>query len=142
MTLIATIKLEQLNARKSRNTVEAALLTTLLGELQTLAKNSGREEPTEAQAVEVIKKFLKNNGVAQAAASSSQNQEYKEELEVERLILQSFLPKQLSEAELRVLIQDFADQGKDIGDAMKSLKTQFAGQYDGGLASKLMKELL
>ena len=60
MTLIATIKLEQLEARKARNSVKALLLTTLLGELQTLAKNSGKEEPTEAQAVVVIQKFLKN----------------------------------------------------------------------------------
>lgn len=60
----------------------------------------------------------------------------------EIVILESFLPKQLTEEQLRTLIQDFANQGKNIGDAMKTLKTQFAGQYDGGLASKLMKELL
>lgn len=142
MTLIAGIKLDQLRARKARNSVPVALLTTLLGELQTLAKNAGKEEPTEAEAVAVIKKFLKNNEVARNAASSSDNQVYKEELETEKLILEHYLPKQMSEEELRTLIADFADQGKDIGDAMKTLKVQFSGMYDGGLASKLMKELL
>jgi uncharacterized protein YqeY len=142
MTLVATIKSDQLSSRKARDNVKTALLTTLLGELQTLAKNSGREEPTDAQAVEVVKKFLKNNGVAQAAASSATNRAYKEELEIEQFILQAYLPKQLSEEELRALIKGFAAEGKDIGDAMKTLKTQYAGMYDGGLASKLMKAML
>lgn len=55
MTLIATIKLEQLNARKARDSVKASLLTTLLGELQTLAKNSGKDESTDAQVVVLVK---------------------------------------------------------------------------------------
>lgn len=135
MTLIATIKLEQLQARKTRDLVKGPLLTTLLGDLQTLAKNAGKEEPTEAEAVAVIKKFIKN---ALETLKVAESDHVKQEL----AILESFLPKQLSEDELRALITNFADEGLDIGDAMKRLKTQFAGMYDGALASKLMKELL
>jgi uncharacterized protein YqeY len=56
-------------------------------------------------------------------------------------------PKQLSEDELRAEIQKVMKElslsgPKAMGVIMKELKTRFEGQYDGGMASKISKELL
>ncbi|WP_248793086.1 GatB/YqeY domain-containing protein, partial [Escherichia coli] len=60
-------------------------------------------------------------------------------------VLEQFLPKQLSEAEIRVLISDFLDVGEtrpNMGEVMKHMKTHYDGQYDGKVVSKIAAELL
>ncbi|NQW29636.1 MAG: GatB/YqeY domain-containing protein [Ignavibacteria bacterium] len=65
----------------------------------------------------------------------------------ELVIIQQYLPEQLSEADIRKAIQDVistigatgpADMGKVMGGAMKQLK----GKADGTLIQTLVKELL
>ena len=65
----------------------------------------------------------------------------------ELAILTEFLPAQLSEAELRALVQATvaqvgASSPKDMGQVMKALQPQIAGKADGKLASNLVKEAL
>jgi uncharacterized protein YqeY len=62
-------------------------------------------------------------------------------------IIQEFLPKQLSEAELksaceRVVSEIGAEGLKDIGRCMGALKAQYAGQMDFAKASVTVKSLL
>jgi uncharacterized protein YqeY len=69
----------------------------------------------------------------------------KEELELQ--ILTEFLPQQLSEDELRALVQATiaqvgAGSPKDMGAVMKALQPQIAGKADGKLASNMVKEAL
>lgn len=56
-------------------------------------------------------------------------------------ILESFLPKQLSEDDLKTIILDFKDKnaGANIGQIMGHLSQNYKGQYDGKLASQLAK---
>lgn len=67
----------------------------------------------------------------------------KEEIEV----LQRYLPKQLSEAELTPIIQKIitdtgAESMKDMGKVMGLATQQLAGQADGKTVSTLVKKLL
>lgn len=142
MTLLATIKSAQLTARKNRDIIATALLTTLIGEASMPGKNDGNRESTDQEVVAVIKKFIKN---ANEVLKVSDNETSRTELS----ILESFLPKQLSEEELRSSIQSIVSVTEAVngskpkmGDVMKALKQKHDGQYDGGLASKLIKELL
>ena len=69
----------------------------------------------------------------------------REEAEIE--VIQRFLPKQLSEDELRdVISKIIADTGasdiKDMGKVMGVLKSQYAGQVDMGKAGGIVKEKL
>jgi uncharacterized protein YqeY len=148
--LLAQIKTEYLAARKARETDKVALLSTLIGEIETLAK-AGKGEMTDAVVVTVVKKFIKNNVEASAAVLNSlpDGVSMKEAAEpyhkigvlnAERKILEAFLPKQLTEAEISSLIDLMIASGaKDVGDCMKLLKTGHAGTYDGAVASRLLK---
>jgi uncharacterized protein YqeY len=148
--LLDTIKTASLAARKARKTDDALLLSTLLGEIETLAKG-GKGEMTDAVVVTVIKKFIKNNQetVETVLGGLPDGVQLKEAADVyhkvgilnaEQRLLTSFLPRQLTEEELVVLINGLINGGaKDIGDCMKLLKTNHAGTYDGALASKLLK---
>jgi hypothetical protein len=62
-------------------------------------------------------------------------------------VIESYLPKQMSESEARAAIaavikETGAAGPKDMGRVMGALKTRHAGQMDMGRASGLVKELL
>lgn len=62
-------------------------------------------------------------------------------------ILSEYLPTQMSDDELRALVQATvaqvgASSPKDMGLVMKALQPQIAGKADGKLASNLVKEAL
>jgi uncharacterized protein YqeY len=136
--VLDTIKAASLTARKARETEKAALLSTLLGEIETLAK-SGRGEINDAVVMTVIKKFIKNTNEMISLLPDSAESSLAQAMS-EKAVLESFLPKQLTEEELGMLIDSFISSGaKDVGDAMKLLKTHHAGTYDGAVASKLLK---
>ena len=60
MSIVTNIKAASLQARKDRNAPKAALLSTLLGEVQMIGKNNGNRESTDGEAIAVIKKMLNN----------------------------------------------------------------------------------
>ena len=62
-------------------------------------------------------------------------------------ILSDFLPEQLSEEELNIMIMEViketgADGPQDMGKVMGSLKQRIQGNADMGLVSKIVKENL
>jgi uncharacterized protein YqeY len=131
MTLMEQIKAKQITARKS-GSVDASLLTTLLGEAAMVGKNAGRET-TDQEVVAVVKKFVKNIDET-ITALTSRNQDASAFL-AERNVLEQFLPMQLSENALR----EVARYQTDMPSFMKHLKENFAGKYDGKLASQVAK---
>jgi len=132
MTLMEQIKQKQLAARKEGLPI-ASLYTTLLGEAAMIGKNAGDRETTDAEVVAVVKKFIKNtNETIDALTTRGQNAEM---FVIERMILEEFLPTQLDEARLK----DIASTMASMPEFMKHLKENFAGQYDGKLASTVAK---
>lgn len=133
--LLNEIKLNQLEARKKKDTVEASLLTTLLGEYEALTKMSNSQSDDEIL-IMLIKKFIKNIDIT-AQVKDSEN------LQREKRILEEYLPKQLSEAELELIIVSYSNDGADtVGLAMKRLKEEYPGMYDGKLASEVARNVL
>lgn len=137
MSLYLTIKTDALTARKNRDTRTATSLTTLIGELETFAKNAGRE-PTDADVVAFVQKTLKNvDEVLRLASQESSS--YLTAVD-ERALFERYLPKQLSRDELSAIIETAIEAGAtNVGDVMKLLKTSYNGQYDGAVASAILK---
>lgn len=148
MTILDSIKKVQLQARKDKNSADASTLTTLIGESEMIGKNDGNRVSTDAEVVAVIKKFIKNIDETVAIVSKDSTKEDKvKALVQEKTLLTTFLPKQLSEDEIRTILGGFVNalgdkNPKMMGKVLGSLKEQFTGQYDGALASRIAKELL
>ena len=144
MSLIQQIKNQQIEARKARDAVKASLLTTLLAEASAPGKNAGNRESTDEEVVSVVKKFIKNADETLAALPTSDARH--PVVVVEKVILETFLPRQLTEADLREVLAaeviNLEDKSpKQMGKLMAVLKVKFAGQYDGALASKYVQVL-
>lgn len=69
------------------------------------------------------------------------------ETKAQMAVLQNYMPQQLSEAEVRQLIQQTAtdigaESKADFGKLMKAVMAQVKGQADGSLVNKIVKEVL
>lgn len=140
MITIEELKAQQLQARKYRNSIKAALLTTLLGELDTESKRSGKDADVAA----FVKKFMKNVAENMEIARERRDSNWLLVLQTEFDILESYLPKQLNRTELTAILATaiLKQSLNNKGSVMKYLKDNFAGQYDGKLASEVVTDLL
>lgn len=137
MTLLTRLKADALAARKMRDTLTALSLTTQIGELETAAKNTGHQ-PTDAEVVAAIKKTIK--GIEETLKLVVHDAEASALGLRELELFESYLPRQLSEAELGTVIDGYISAGaKNVGEVMKLLKADHAGTYDGALASSIIK---
>ena len=140
MTIIETIKAQQLAARKARNAEAASSLTTLIGEAEAVGKNAGNRAPTDAEVTALVKKFVKNVEDTACAALDRGLTERVALLEQERILYMSFLPTQMTEAEVAAAVAAIvAEVGPKIGIVMKLLKERHEGTYDGAKASAIVK---
>ena len=152
MKLFEQIKADQLAARKARESLKATLLTTLIGELTAIGKNDGNREVTDADVVKLIKKFL--DGVNETiklmpdASNVDGSADRYVNLLHEQSILTAYMPQQMDEAALTAAVKEIVDDMKErasvvnMGMVMGALKIGFGGQYDGAMASKIVKTCL
>ena len=152
--MLSKIKAAQLQARKNRDAVTASLLTTLIGEAEMVGKNANRVT-TDDEVIAVIQKFIKNINEtigalsdSGALASANATQARIKVLQAERAELETFLPKQLTAEELADHVHAIiagllgVKSTINVGDVMGVLKNRFAGQYDGKMASMIVKNLV
>jgi len=126
---IENVKALQIEARKAKDTVKANILTLVIGEYETLNKRG-----SGAGVVQIAKKLIKAN------EDSLSHKGDDETLKKENEVLDSLVPKQMSEKELRDVIEDA--KLLNIGQIMKMLNSEYKGQFDGKLASKIAKEYI
>ena len=141
MTLIQTIKNDQLTARKAKDKLQATLLTTLLGDASMPGKNDGNRESTDAEVIKVIKKFI--NGIDEMIKHGGDTVT----LDAEKLILETYMPAQMSDEEIKIAVSGFmvdlnAITMKDMGKVMGAMNKAHAGTFDGGVASKYVRDRL
>jgi uncharacterized protein YqeY len=143
MSLLETLKTNQLTARKAKDAVATSLLTTLIGESTKVSDEDfkkGQTEITDEKVIATMKKFLKN-AEETARLLQGKSSEHLATVQTEIAILNEYLPQQMSEEQLATAIKLFKDANPDanMGAIMGHLKANYAGLYDGKLASQLAK---
>ena len=126
------IRTRFVEARKARDNDVSAFLGTIIGEIESKAvMNDGVKTVTEDQTISVLKQFEKKNAEFLSIKTD-------EKILNEKALLESFLPQQLDESQIRAIFDTL--EAKDMGSRMKHLKDNYSGQYDGKVASKVAKE--
>ena len=136
MTILETIKADQLTARKNKDSF-SALLTALISDISKIAKDSGNRETTDNDSVFVIKKFLKS--IDETLSYKCIPMENKITLQHEKSILSAYLPKQASEEELSELIMNH--KAKSKGEIFKLLKETYNSNFDSKIANQIISNL-
>jgi len=134
---------EQLKqAMKEKDVVAKGVLTLLKSALDQAEKEKGSELSFEEE-VAVIHRELKQTQQALEGAKQASREDLIEKENRKLEILQSFLPKQLSEEEIVKILEDAGiTKGMNMGEAMKIAKPLLAGKADGATIAKMVKSLI
>ena len=146
MTLSERINNDLKEAMKSKDSFRLSVIRMVKGAMQ-LAKPNPRDELTDDDVITVISKQIKmrNDSIKEfeAAGRSDLVEQNKKEIE----ILNTYMPKQLSEEELTEIIDKVFEEvkptsQKDMGLIMKNISPLVKGKADMSLVNKLVKERL
>lgn len=125
-------------AMKSGEILKRDLIRTLAGDC---SKND--KSPSDEACIAMIKKFKKNAEETQKVLASGSDIKVNDfnKLTEEIKILESYLPKQMDENEIQLVIAACILTGTiGMGPIQKHFKENFAGTYDGALLAKCIKE--
>ena len=136
------IKAKFLEVRKAKDTNAIKTLSTLIGAIDMIAKNK-QIEITNEIVFDAIVKMLK--GVNETIPLV-QDKIKLDALNNEKTLLESFMPKQMTEIELEAAIAEIVktldvSNKTFVGQVMKELKTKFCNQYDSKVANILISKL-
>lgn len=128
------IAADHMIAFKNRNQVVKAILSTVIGEIQTVEKNLSIPDLPDAQVEKILTKFCKS---LQETIDLTGDPESIEQLGV----LKNYLPTSMSEPEIRQVILDLK-VGSTTPLTIGSVMSAFSGkQVDRKLVSTLFAEL-
>ena len=101
----------------------------------------------DKQVIQILQRMIKQRKDSYTQFSDAGRNELAEKEQNEINILSDFLPEQLSEEELTLIVTDViketaASGPQDMGKVMGSLKQRIQGNADMGLVSKIVKENL
>ena len=104
-------------------------------------------ELTEEQVIEIIAKETKKRKDAQIEFEKSGREDLINQNNEEIAILSEYLPKQLSEEEIEIIVKKVIEETgattmKDMGIVMKKSKEQIGVAADGKTVSEIVKKLL
>ena len=129
-----SLKLESLRAIKT-----AVLLTQTAG--------SGRGELSDDDAIKLLQRLVKQRKESAAIFNQQNRADLAESEEAQAEGIMTFLPKQLSEEAIKIVIDEIISKTaavsmKDMGKVMGMASIQLLGKADGKMIASLVKQKL
>ena len=118
--------------------------------LQALIKNAEidkRGELTDEEIVSLLMKYAKQRRESIELYEKGGRQDLVEKEKRELQIVESYLPKQMSEEEIREVVTEVikevgASSPKDLGKVMQAVMPKVKGRADGSLVNRVVREFL
>ena len=113
MSLKEKINADYMSAFNSKNVIAKNLLSVVKGEIQTIEKNVGVVSLSDDDVVKILNKTVKSLKETQSKSPSAQTAE-------ELFIIESYLPKQMTEEEILSKIEELISSGaSSTGEIMR-----------------------
>ena len=134
------------SAMRERNKEKTSTLRMALSELKK-EEIDRREEITNEDSIKILQRMIKQRKESKAQFLEAGRSELADKENEEILILQGFLPEQLSEEAIKIIVLEAisetqAKEPQDMGKVMGALKSKIKGNADMGIVSKIVKENL
>ncbi len=147
MDLVDQVDADLKAAMKAREEGRLSTLRMLKADFVKMAIDRRQERLADAQAVEVIRRQIKQHRESLEAFQKGQRADLVEKESKELAILETYLPPPMSEAELRGIVRESiatvgASSPKAMGQVMKLVMERVKGQADGKLVSQLVAQAL
>ena len=133
-------------AMKAHDSVTLEVLRTLHSDIKNVAINA-KKDVTDDIVLDVLAKSIKQRNESIEMLRKGGREGNAQEEEKTLAVYQKYLPKQLSEDEVKALIEEIKAQvgaqgPKDMGKIMKELTPKTKGRFDGRRVSDLVKAAL
>jgi len=116
------ISADYMSAFKAKNTVAKNLLSVIKSEIQTLEKNLGIDNLSDEEVTKILNKTAKSLKETKLAEDNNIDTSFPSAQTAEELfIVESYLPKQMSEDEIRVKVQELISENNlNIAEVMRA----------------------
>jgi len=147
MSLLEKISTDIMAAMKAREMEKLEALRGIKSALLLANTAEGNKEITADDELKILQKLVKQRKES-AEIYKTQNRQDLYEVEINQAkVIETYLPAQMSEEEIKAVVQDIIAQTgatsiKDMGKVMGMASKQLAGKADNSLVSRLIKELL
>ncbi len=146
MTLTEKLIKDQQEATKAKDRFRLSVIRLLRAELQNSA--IAKKGPLDLEEeLTILSREVKRRQEALSDYERSGREDLLEDLKKEIAILRTYLPEQLSEAELEKLVHDAVTESgvktrQEMGKVMGLLMPQIKGKADGGIVRQMVEKIL
>jgi uncharacterized protein YqeY len=148
MSLKEKLQNDLTDAMRARDEIRSSTIRMILTSIKN-EEVAGKEarELNDAEMITVLSREAKKRREAAEAFDQAGAKDRADQERAEGVVIAEYLPKQLSEDEIKALIaaamaETGADSPAQMGLVMKWLQPKIAGKADGGLVSSLVKAAL
>ena len=138
---------EAMKAKDERKVSTLRMVNSTLKNADIEARGAGKPPLGDAETLPVLQKMIKQRQESVELYDKGGRAELAAQEREEIAVISAYLPKQMSEDEVKAaiatVIKDTGAAGmKDMGKVIGALKSKYAGQMDFGKASGLVKAAL
>lgn len=146
MNLKVTITEDMKNAMRSKDMNRLGTIRLLLAAIKQKEVDE-RIELTDTQVISIIEKMIKQRKDSISQFTTAKRQDLVDQETSELILLETYLPAQLSEEEILAKVKQTIEASgavgpQDMGKVIGILKPELAGQADMGKVSALVKAAL
>ena len=137
--LIEQLQKANIAAMKEHDNNKRAVLSVVISAYKALSIDlrASNKEITDNDLIRIIQKTIKELDDEKSCNLSAGRIERAEEIEIQKQTISQFLPKMLSNDEIKQIISSLED--KSIPAVMKYFKANYDGQVDMGLVNKIAR---
>ncbi|ANL73041.1 GatB family aspartyl/glutamyl-tRNA amidotransferase protein [Rhizobium phaseoli] len=144
---LATQLKEAMKAKDSERLSTVRLIQAAIKDRDIVNRGAGKEQASDDEILQILAKMVKQRDESAKIYEENSRPELAAKERAEITVIQDFMPKQLSDSEVRanvaaIVAETGAVGAKDMGKVMAALKERYAGQMDFAKASATVKELL
>ncbi len=143
MATEAQLQSDLQSAMKARAMEKVYVLRGLIAAIKNVKVEKQVGALSEADIAVLVRKEINKRTEAADFARKANRQDLVDTNESEKVQLEAYLPQQLGADDLQTIIKDIAAElgTTQIGPIMAKLRERHAGQFDGKLASELIRKL-
>jgi len=147
MTLKETIIQDLTAAMKAKEELRLSTLRMLKADIMKYEVSGADKEATDEVVVDLVKKAIKQRRDSADGFEKGGNKEAAQKELDEIKILETYMPEQMNEEQVKAAVQEVIGQLKpagpsDFGKVMGAVMGKLKGQADGGMVNKVVKELM
>jgi uncharacterized protein YqeY len=144
---LATQLKEAMKAKNAERLSTVRLIQAAVKDRDIANRGTGKEQASDDEILQILAKMVKQRDESAKIYEENSRPELAAKERAEIIVIQDFMPKQLSDNEVRtnvsaIIAETGAAGAKDMGKVMAALKERYAGQMDFAKASGVIKAKL